>query len=96
MLHGPAELRHASRDIGHLIGAVELGVAGIGPQPVERPSLDLARCKHQVHGAVLIWGRADVPMRAGNMASDRIEARDVGETKTPVRYLLRAQFLDDL
>jgi hypothetical protein len=34
-------------------------------------------------------------MRAGNMAGDRIEFRDVGETKTPARGYLRALFFDD-
>jgi hypothetical protein len=74
---------------------VDLGVAGIGTQPVNRPGLDLARSKDQVHGTAFIWGRADVPMRAGNMASDRIGVRDVGETKMPARGYLRALFFDD-
>jgi hypothetical protein len=34
-------------------------------------------------------------MRAGNMASDMIGVRDVGETRTPARVILRAQFFDD-
>jgi len=34
-------------------------------------------------------------MRADNLASDRIGVRDVGETKTPARDILRAQFFDD-
>jgi len=33
-------------------------------------------------GEVLIRGRADVPKLAGNMASDRIGVRDVGENKS--------------
>ena len=94
--HSPAELRHAGGDFRHLVRAVDFGIAGIGAQPVERPSLDLARCEDQVHGAVLIRGRADVPTRAGNMASDRIGIRDVGKTKTPARFILRAQFFNDL
>ncbi len=36
-----------------------------------------------------------MPMRAGNMASDRIGVRDVGETKAPERAILRALFFDD-
>jgi hypothetical protein len=40
-------------------------------------------------------GQADMPMRAGNMASDRIGVRDVGETKTPARGILQAQNFDD-
>jgi hypothetical protein len=94
--HGPAKLRHAGGDLGHLIGAMDLGVAGIGAQPVERPSLDLDRCEDQVHWAALIRGRADVPTHAGNMASDRIGVRDVGETKTPARVILQAQFFNDV
>jgi hypothetical protein len=36
-----------------------------------------------------------MPMRAGNMASDRIGVRDVWKTKTPARDILRAQNFDD-
>jgi hypothetical protein len=32
---------------------VRLGIAGIGAQPVDRPSLDLARREDKVHGAGL-------------------------------------------
>ena len=46
---GPAELGHAGGDLGHLIGAADLGIAGVGPQPVDRPSLDLARREDLVH-----------------------------------------------
>jgi len=93
--HSPAELRHTGRDLGHLVGAMDLGIAGIGAQPIKRPRLDLARCKDQVHQVVLIWGRAGMPTRAGNMASDMIGVRDVGETKMPARGCLRAIFFDD-
>jgi hypothetical protein len=47
---GPAELGHAGGDLRHLVRAVNLGIAGVRTQPVERPSLYLARCKDQVHG----------------------------------------------
>jgi hypothetical protein len=36
-----------------------------------------------------------MPMRAGNMASNRIGVRDVGKTKAPERGVLRALFFDD-
>jgi hypothetical protein len=36
-----------------------------------------------------------MPIRAGNMASDRIGVRDVGETNRPARGYLRAIFFDD-
>jgi hypothetical protein len=39
-------------------------------------------------------GQADMPMRAGSMASDRIGVRDVGETKMPARGYLRALYVD--
>jgi hypothetical protein len=65
---------------------VDLGVARVEAQPVNRPSLNLALREDQVHLAVLIWGRADVPTLAGKMAGDRIGVRDVGETKTPAVY----------
>jgi hypothetical protein len=80
--HGPAELGHAGGDLGHLIGAVDLGIAGVGTQPVNRPGFDLARCKDQVHGAALICGRAGKPMRAAARASGRIGIRDVRENKS--------------
>ena len=48
--HGPAETRHAGRDARDLIGTVHLGVPGIGAQPLDRPELDLARRKGEVHG----------------------------------------------
>ena len=51
--HGPAELGHAGRDLGHLIGAVDLGIAGIRAQPVNRPRLDLAWREDKVHEHVL-------------------------------------------
>jgi hypothetical protein len=60
---------------------VDLGIAGIGAQPVNRPSLDLARRKDQVHWAALIWGRADVPEGAGRRAGDRIGIRDMGKNE---------------
>jgi hypothetical protein len=44
----------------------------LGPQPINRPRLDLAWREDKVHGAVLVWDRADMPMRAGNIASDTI------------------------
>jgi len=42
-----------------------------------------------------MWGRADVPMRAAVLVSDRIRIRDVGKTKAPERGFLRALFFDD-
>jgi hypothetical protein len=43
---------------------MHLGIAGIGAQPVERPSLDLARREDEVHGAVLeIRGKMKTPAR---------------------------------
>ena len=42
-----------------------------------------------------MWGRADVPMRAAVLVSDRIRIRDVGKTKAPARGFLRALFFDD-
>ena len=47
--HGPAELGHAGGDLGHLIGAADLGIAGVRPQPVYRPSLDALRGENHVH-----------------------------------------------
>ena len=91
--HGPAELRHAGRELGHLIGAVDLGIAGIGPQSVERPSLDLARREDQVHGVAFIWGRADKPMRTLADASVRIGIRDVGENESAREGYLPGAFL---
>jgi len=80
--HCPAELRHAGSDLDHLIGAMDLGIAGVGAQPVDRPRLNLARCKDQIHGVAFIWGRAGTPMRAGSMASNKIGVRDIGENES--------------
>jgi len=63
--HGPAELGHAGRDLGDLVRAVDLGIARIGAQPVDRPGFNLARRKDQVHRVAFMWDRADMPMRAG-------------------------------
>ena len=55
--HGPAELGHAGGDLRHLLVAMDLGIAGIGAQPGNRPGFDLARREHEVHGAGLgMWG----------------------------------------
>ena len=65
--HGPAELRHAGRDLRNLVGAVDFGIAGIGAQPVNRPGLDLARRKHEVHGRFSFGqgGQAETRRRLG-------------------------------
>jgi len=42
-----------------------------------------------------MWGRADVPMLAAVLVSDRIRIRDVGKKKAPERGFLRAPFFDD-
>ena len=47
--HGPAEPGHAGGDLRHLIGAADLGIAGVRPQPVYRPSLDALRGENHVH-----------------------------------------------
>lgn len=39
---GPTKLWHAAGDLGNLIGAVNRSVAGVGPQPINRPGLYLA------------------------------------------------------
>ena len=52
--YGPAKLRHACGDLGHLVVAVNFGVVGVGPQPINRPRLDLAWREDKVHGAVLV------------------------------------------
>jgi hypothetical protein len=44
---------------------VDLGIARIGAQPVNRPSFNLARRKDQVHVVAFVWGRAGKPIRAG-------------------------------
>ena len=55
--HGPAELGHAGSNFGHLVVAMNLGIAGIGAQPGNRPGLYLARREDEVHGMGLgIWG----------------------------------------
>lgn len=48
--HGPAELGHAGSNFGHLVVAMNLGIAGIGAQPGNRPGLYLARREDEVHG----------------------------------------------
>ena len=54
--YGPVELRHAGCDLRHLVVAVQLGVSGVGAQPVDWPALDLARREGEVHGAGLWRG----------------------------------------
>lgn len=93
--HSPAELRHAAGDLRDLVGAMDLGIEGIGAQPVKRPSLDLARREDQVHG----WfssgaGRACRCAQATGPAS--VSGSATGEkTKAPARAILRALFFDD-
>ena len=51
------EILGHGRDLRHLVVAMHLGKAGIGVQPGNRPSLDLARREDEVHGAGLgMWG----------------------------------------
>src|SRR5690606_10644018 len=58
--HGPTELGHAGSDLGHLVVAMRLGIAGIGAQPGNRPRLYLARREDEVHGMGLgMWGRVN-------------------------------------
>ena len=53
---GPTELGHAGGDLRHLLVAMHLGIAGIGAQPGNRPSFDLARREDEVHGMGLrMW-----------------------------------------
>jgi len=73
---------HASCDLGHLVGAVDLGISDIGAQPVNRPSFDLARRKDQVHGAVLNLGSADTTMRVAKSGNGKIWIRDVGKNES--------------
>jgi hypothetical protein len=40
---GEAELNDAGRNLRHLLGAVRPGIALIGHQPIDRPSLQLLR-----------------------------------------------------
>lgn len=54
----PAELRHAGRDLGHLVIRMDLGIAGIGAQPIDRPGLDLARSEDNFHECSDGAGRA--------------------------------------
>jgi hypothetical protein len=91
--HGPAELCHAGSDLGHLVRAVDLGIASIGAEPVDRPSFNLARRKDQVNG-VALSGRRTSRSALGD-ASVRIGIRNVGKSKAPARGVLRAQFFDD-
>ena len=44
------EILGHGRDLRHLVVAMHLGKAGIGVQPGNRPSLDLARREDEVHG----------------------------------------------
>ena len=92
--NGPAELGHAGGDLGHLVSAVDLGVAGIGPQPVNRPGLDLAGRKDEVHGRFSFGasGRAEARRREGQQQN-----RDprYGENESAREGFLWAQFFDD-
>ena len=47
--HRPAELGHAGGDLGDLIRAMGLGVAGIGLQARERPLLDTLQGEAEGH-----------------------------------------------
>ena len=79
--HGPAELGHAGCDLGHLVVVVDLGIASIGPQPVDRSRLDLAWRKDKVHGGglnLVEGGHADARRR---MPSGQIGVGDLGEIK---------------
>jgi hypothetical protein len=91
--HGPAELGHAGGNLGHLVRAVDLGIAGIGAQPVERPGLDLARREDQVHGWLSRAGGRAEARRA--MPETRSGSAMWGKTKAPSKVILRAQFFDD-
>jgi hypothetical protein len=73
---------------------VDLGIAGIRAQPVNRPRFNLARRKDEVHGDSHL-GQAGMPKRTGEVASACFRIRDVGKTKAPARAYLRALFFDD-
>jgi hypothetical protein len=60
---------------------VDFGIAGIGPQPVNRPRLNLARCEDQVHRGCAHLGQGGQAKRAAKSGSDRVGIRGVGENK---------------
>lgn len=80
--HGLAELDHAGSDLRRLVVAVHLAISSIGPQPTNRPRLDLARREDKVHGVVLILGRADMPVSAVESGSGRIGNRELEKNES--------------
>ncbi len=69
--HGPAELRHVDPNLRHLIGAVDLGIAGIGASRLMRTALSLP-----TNDLSVIWATISSEFRFAQNPSASSSKRD--------------------